>query len=135
MPVVQLDLSGLPVGGQHGLHIHSMASSDPINCGADITGGHFNPLGRDHSGPESPILERHAGDFGNIEPAADGTATETIEVSDVYLWGPYSVVGKSWVLHAGTDDLGLGGDAGSLATGDPLTRPLPTPIHWLGFRV
>ena len=38
------------------------------------------------------------------------------------LWGNQSVIGRSLVLHAGEDDLGRGGDAGSLASGNSGAR-------------
>lgn len=36
----------------------------------------------------------------------------------ISLIGPYSIVGRSVVVHAGTDDLGKGGHADSLTTGN-----------------
>ena len=40
----------------------------------------------------------------------------------VALFGPFSVVGRSCVLHKKTDDLGKGGDAESLKTGNAGAR-------------
>lgn len=163
----QVELGGIPAGRTHGLHIHTGAATDEASCGAEVTGGHYNPLGRAHSGPQSNILERHVylavarrrrpsvcglvcsndvkavlersslsrvflgrhvGDFGNIASDETGTVNVSLESEDVYLWGPYSVVGRAWVLHAGVDDLGLGGDNASLTTG--FKKPLSPPaVH------
>jgi len=40
----------------------------------------------------------------------------------VQLWGPLSVIGRSCVLHAQTDDLGEGGNDESLRTGNAGAR-------------
>ena len=58
------------------------------------------------------------GDLGNIEAKADGVAEVAIEDSLVSLIGPHSVIGRAIVVHAGQDDLGQGGDEGSLKTGN-----------------
>eukprot|EP00192_Tetraselmis_astigmatica_P012341 CAMPEP_0117668362 /NCGR_PEP_ID=MMETSP0804-20121206/11505_1 /TAXON_ID=1074897 /ORGANISM="Tetraselmis astigmatica, Strain CCMP880" /LENGTH=390 /DNA_ID=CAMNT_0005476241 /DNA_START=633 /DNA_END=1805 /DNA_ORIENTATION=+ len=115
-------ISGLASGATHGWHIHTGAASEPSSCEANVTGGHYNPLARLHSGPQSNILEKHVGDFGNIVADSSGAASLDTSASYTYLWGPYSVLGRAWVLHAGEDDLGLGGDEGSLATGNAGAR-------------
>lgn len=38
------------------------------------------------------------------------------------MYGPFGVIGRTVVLHQLEDDLGLGGDAGSLATGNAGSR-------------
>ena len=66
-----------------------------------------------------PLLScRHVGDLGNI--MADATDTSFVDISDsvISLNGPLSILGRSIVIHAGEDDLGRGGDAGSMATGN-----------------
>ena len=60
--------TGLPEG-KHGFHIHEDA---PGEDGCESTGHHYNPAGLEHGGPGNP--ERHAGDFGNIEANAEGSA-------------------------------------------------------------
>lgn len=104
-------LEGL-ADGLHGLHVHT--TSDFSN-GCASTGGHYNPFGKNHGAPDA--AERHVGDLGNIQ-VTDGEASISIHDSHVKLYGDYSVVGRSCMVHAGEDDLGNGGDAGSLATGN-----------------
>jgi len=114
---LDLDLKDFDVattGRIHGFHIHASPVTDN-RCGT--AGGHFNPQSTTHGGPHADV--RHVGDLGNIEVEEDGTIKGHI-VSDsvVSLVGENSIIGKSIVVHAGADDLGLGGDSGSLATGN-----------------
>lgn len=88
--------------GSHGFHIHEIG-----DCSAeDFTsaGGHFNPTGAPHGGPND--AERHAGDLGNIEIGEDGVG-ELELTSDMITVAPgeSSVVGRGVILHADPDDL------------------------------
>ena len=58
------------------------------------------------------------GDLGNITADDAGVAEFTIVAPRVDLVGNRSIVGRSVVVHAGVDDLGRGGDAESLKTGN-----------------
>jgi Cu-Zn family superoxide dismutase len=94
-------LVGVSPAGTHAIHVHENGECTP----PDFTsaGGHFNPLGVDHACP--PTTPRHAGDFGNVEIAEDGSghlelATDLVTVEE----GPTSVVGKAVILHAHHDD-------------------------------
>ena len=56
--------------GKHGFHIHmfgDLRAADGMSAG-----GHYNPHGHPHGGPESK--EHHEGDLGNIEADAQGVA-------------------------------------------------------------
>ena len=100
--------------GKHGFHTHALSDIDKDCKGA---GGHFNPDDVDHAGPDHPV--RHAGDHGNIVANKDGLATIDMKVVGVSLnKGDKNIIGRAIVVHAGEDDLGLGGDAGSLKTGN-----------------
>jgi len=88
--------------GQHGFHIHQLGN---VWGGCTSTVGHFNPLAKEHGGPEDVV--RHAGDLGNIV-IVNNAFTGTVEDSVASLYGQYSIIGRGVVLHAGTDDLGQG---------------------------
>lgn len=95
------ELQNVEGAGPHGIHVHEAGE-----CSApDFTsaGGHFNPEGTDHACP--PTAPRHAGDFGNVEIAEDGTGTLSL-TSDLITVAPgtTSVVGKAVILHGGEDD-------------------------------
>lgn len=58
------------------------------------------------------------GDLGNIIADEEGNVNVIVDDSLIQLHGPSSIVGRSFVLHAKRDDLGLGGDAESKKTGN-----------------
>ena len=61
---------------------------------------------------------RHVGDLGNVTAGEDGVAKYEIEDALVQLCGETSVIGRSFVVHAGVDDLGQGGHELSATTGN-----------------
>lgn len=84
--------------GDHGFHIHEFGDlRDPKGMGA---GGHFNPGGHKHGGPDSK--ERHVGDLGNIKANDDGVAKIDVKVEGLEL---HFVLGRGIVVHAKADDL------------------------------
>lgn len=97
---VEAELEGL-TPGKHGFHIHE--KGDCSAADATSAGGHFNPDGSDHGGPDSE--ERHVGDLGNIEAGEDGRATLTMEDSVISFSGANSIIGRAVIVHAGEDDL------------------------------
>ena len=62
------------------------------------------------------------GDLGNIEAGPTNSSAVDIVDSVISLNGPLSILGRSIVVHAGEDDLGRGGDAGSMTTGNAGAR-------------
>jgi len=95
-------VQGAPAG-THGFHVHAVGTCE----GPDFktAGDHFNPTNTPHGAPDA--AQHHAGDFGNIEVASDGTGnldltTTMLSVGD---GGANDVVGKAVILHAGKDDL------------------------------
>ncbi|XP_046752013.1 superoxide dismutase [Cu-Zn] [Diprion similis] len=99
--------------GLHGFHIHEFG--DNTN-GCTSAGPHFNPLGKEHGAPTAEI--RHVGDLGNIEAGKDGVAKVNITDKLIQLQGPHNILGRTVVVHADPDDLGLGGHELSKTTGN-----------------
>ena len=87
--------------GKHGFHIHE--SGDCSAPDASSAKGHFNPAGKKHGGPTD--MERHAGDFGNLEADASGHAHAEFTSDSISFDGPNSIVGKGVIVHANEDDL------------------------------
>ena len=97
--------------GEHGFHIHEYGD---LSQGCESAGDHYNPDGVDHGDLE----KGHVGDLGNVTANKDGVATIKIVAKRVDLTGERSVVGRAIVVHEDKDDLGKGGDAESLKTGN-----------------
>jgi Cu-Zn family superoxide dismutase len=68
------------------------------------TGGHFNPGKAKHGGPYD--AEKHAGDLGNINFGADGTAKFNFAVGDISVSSTAAngIVGRAVIIHAAADD-------------------------------
>ena len=101
--VVSVDarITGL-TPGPHGFHIHE--KGDCRAADGSSAGGHFNPTGAAHAGPDSGV--RHAGDLGNITADANGNAVYKVEVSGISLeTGSDSIIGRAVIVHADADDL------------------------------
>ena len=99
--------------GQHGFHIHQFGD---LTNGCTSAGAHFDTRARTHGAPTDE--ERHIGDLGNVVANEEGVARIDITDKLVRLNGPDSVVGRSVVVHADVDDLGLGGTELSKTTGN-----------------
>lgn len=97
--------------GKHGFHIHEYGD---LSDGCDSAGAHYNPDNVKHG----DIKKGHVGDLGNVVAGTDGVADFTIVAERVDLLGDRSVVGRAVVIHKDEDDLGKGGDAESLKTGN-----------------
>lgn len=86
--------------GLHGFHIHQLGDVSDLETGKSA-GGHYAPRGHEHGRKDAE--HRHVGDLGNIEADARGTATVDLVDRQVMLNGPYSVVGRAFVVHADAD--------------------------------
>lgn len=97
---------GFPTDGEpKAIHIHQYGD---LSQGCSSTRGHYNPYGENHP--------NHPGDFGNFVPQ-EGIITAVVE-SKATLFGGMSVIGRAVVIHEKADDLGRGGDVGSLLNGN-----------------
>jgi Cu-Zn family superoxide dismutase len=104
------ELTGLEPG-EHGFHVHEFG--DCSMADGTCAGGHFNPTGAPHGGPDD--AKRHVGDLGNIMVDDSGKATYKRLDKLVALNGKNSIIGRSVIVHAGRDDLTTqpSGDAGA----------------------
>lgn len=100
---MRADLKGLSEG-THAIHIHEKA-----DCSADdgtSAGGHWNPTAQPH-GKWGDAAGFHKGDIGNMQAAADGTASIKM-TTDLWCIGcgdpNKDLLGKSVIVHQGTDD-------------------------------
>ena len=109
---ITAEIKGL-APGQHGFHIHEFGN---LLEGCKTAGPHYNPFGKTHGAPDKE--ERHVGDLGNVVAGEDGVAKYEIEDHLVQLTGERTVIGRSFVVHAGVDDLGEGGHELSSTTGN-----------------
>jgi Cu-Zn family superoxide dismutase len=104
---IQGKVTGLEPG-KHGFHIHEFG--DLRADDGSSAGGHYDPHGHKHGGPEDEM--HHAGDLGNITADQDGVAMIDTKSEDFQL---HYVVGRAIVVHAKADDLKSqpSGDAGA----------------------
>lgn len=104
----QGDGSGIEAG-LHGIHIHETGDCDPSgDMPFESAGGHFNPTGAPHGGPDD--TESHAGDLGNLEVEEGGIFGFEITTGKVTLapGAENSLAdedGSSILIHANEDDL------------------------------
>ncbi|KAM8968088.1 extracellular superoxide dismutase [Cu-Zn] [Sarcophilus harrisii] len=107
---VFFDLEGFPANTRNtsgrAIHIHKFGD---LSSGCDATSGHYNPHEVAH-----PL---HPGDFGNFL-VKDGKIRKFRFNVSSSLFGPYSVLGRAVVVHEQEDDLGKGGNKGSLEHGN-----------------
>ena len=98
---IQAEITGL-TPGKHGFHIHEFGDCSATD-GASA-GGHFNPGGNAHGGPDAPMS--HAGDYGNLDADAGGRAVLTLISRKITLdQSAAGVIGRSVIVHEKTDDL------------------------------
>ena len=89
--------------GLHGFHIHEFGSCADEGAAA---GSHYNPKGVAHGHLATDGFDKaHAGDFGNLPVAPDGTSTLELIMPGLTLSGrPHAVAGRAVILHANPDD-------------------------------
>ena len=88
--------------GRHGFHVHEHGNCHSAD-GASA-GDHFNPTKAPHGATEA--THSHVGDLGNIVADASGRAViDLIKKPATLKAGPSSFLGRSFIVHAGADDL------------------------------
>ena len=105
------EFTRLPAG-EHGFHLHRAGDLRGEGCKKACAHYHIGPP-QAHGGPPGPTGkgERHTGDLGNISSAQRKYTflLKGVKVED--LWG------RSIIVHADKDDLGLGDAEDSATTG------------------
>jgi Cu-Zn family superoxide dismutase len=97
---VRAEVKGL-TPGRHGFHIHERG--DCSSGDGTSAGGHFNPAGAAHAGPDA--AKRHVGDLGNLEADDAGIARYDQMDMVIRLSGEHSILGRAVIVHADEDDL------------------------------
>lgn len=107
--------------GQHGFHIHRAGDLRGKGCQGACEHYHRGKRGTRHGGPPQTSLrktrkaQRHSGDLGNIYMSKNQKSTTfiyflpNIPVDDLF--------GRSVIVHADKDDLGMGKHEDSHITG------------------
>ncbi|KAI9930039.1 hypothetical protein ASPWEDRAFT_23769 [Aspergillus wentii DTO 134E9] len=115
---ISWNITGHDANAQRAFHVHQFG--DNTN-GCTSAGPHFNPAGKTHGAPEDD--ERHVGDLGNFQTDAQGNSVGSKTDKLIKLIGEQSVLGRTLVVHEGTDDFGKGGHELSKTTGNAGGRP------------
>ncbi len=99
---VVAELEGFKPNTIHGFHIHEFG--DCSSADGSSAGGHYNPEGHKHAGPDAP--SRHAGDLGNLKSDDAGKAKLELTLKGISINGNENpIVGRSVIVHASEDDL------------------------------
>lgn len=112
---VEYYFEGLPPLTEHGFHVHQYGDQ---RKGCESAGPHFNPYNTNHGAQTDKKNYRHIGDLGNVTADENGIASGTILDPLIALSGKNNIIGRSLVIHEDIDDLGRGGNAESLKTGN-----------------
>lgn len=95
-----------PANQIHAVHIHEWGD---LTKGCDSLGPHYNPTQTTHGSLFVPDRPRHAGDLiNNLTFDARGRFEFVYDDDLLTLFGNDSIYGRSVVIHAEEDDLGLG---------------------------
>lgn len=102
--------------GLHGFHLHRCGDevNKKKNC-ASMCDHYTRNRGSDVHGGLGSLL-RHNGDLGNIT-SSKGKIKQVLNLTYEQL-RPEECFGRSFIIHEGEDDIGKGGDAESLRTGN-----------------
>lgn len=106
--------------GKHGFHVHKAGDLRGEGCKGACEHFHYGDEPKDHGDEPSAGGTRHTGDLGNIELPPDGKP-----FSKIYLLQNLPIqelYGRSVIVHADEDDLGLGSHEDSKTTGHSGSR-------------
>merc|ERR1711976_888521 len=97
-------------------------------------GSHVNPQMKNHGQPDM-LENRHVGDLGNIETVSKRVTPVTVIDTLITLEEGLEndISGRAIVVHADEDDLGMGGNDGSLKTGNAGARLACGIIHPINY--
>jgi Cu-Zn family superoxide dismutase len=112
---ITIDINGL-TPGKHGIHLHEFGSYEIMD--SVLASKIYDPLDKPHGGPAD--RESQFGDWGNITADENGHASKEWIDIDLSLDGPYSVIGRSVVVHESEDDMitePAGGSGAAIAAG------------------
>lgn len=113
---IHISLKGFKPNKTHAIHIHEFGD---LSDGCTSAGGHYNPFSKKHGCFSIHGNDRHAGDLiNNITSDNNGEVDVFFKDTLVSLFGPHNIYGRSIVIHAQVDDLGLGLNKDSLTTGN-----------------
>ena len=101
--------------GKHGFHIHKYGNLLKANCSS--CAGHWNPYNKNHGSRTDDLEKSHAGDLGNVSSNEENISKFYFKTTKITLYGKYSIIGRSIVIHKDEDDNGCGGYEDSLTTG------------------
>jgi Cu-Zn family superoxide dismutase len=119
--IVFFNLKGFKPNAIHAIHIHEYGD---LSDGCTSLGAHLNLKNKNH-GNLGDISNSHTGDLiNNIHADTKGDFKYSYVDPRLTLTGNInnSIIGCSVVIHDGIDDLGLGGNAESLKTGNAGAR-------------
>jgi Cu-Zn family superoxide dismutase len=122
--IITFNLSGFKPFAKHAIHIHKNGITS-LEKACDSTCDHYNPHGNLHGSTLLYGTDRHVGDLiNNLVADENGNFIYQYEDDLVKLSPPYSVIGRSIVIHGGIDDLGKFRqvDKGSATTGNAGSR-------------
>jgi len=115
---ITVSFSMLPKG-PHGFHIHTAGDLRGEGCQGACAHYHKGQPATHGGPPTEKDRPRHTGDLGNIQMPAKGEFHETYHLRGFHiqdLWG------RSVIVHADSDDLGLGSYDDSKTTGHSGSR-------------
>ena len=98
--------------GKHGFHIHTNGDLRGEGCMGACSHFHKGPKS-DHGGPPTANskAQRHTGDLGNVDTV---NHTYNYKLAGVKV---EELLGRTLIVHADEDDLGLGSEEDSKTTG------------------